>query len=71
MRYPWTNTLLLVLIVAQAVTGLFGLVSGSSDRAVYLQTHRIAAYATLALLLWKGRIVVHALRSQRRMAPIR
>ena len=71
MRYPWANTLLLVLIVAQAVTGLFGLVSGSSDRAVYLQAHRIAAYATLALLLWKGRIVVHALRSPRRMAPIR
>ena len=71
MRYPWANTLLLVLVLSAAVTGVFGLLSGNSDRAIYLYIHRIAAFATMALLVWKGLIVVHALQRRKRMTRIR
>ena len=71
MRYPWANTLLLVLVLGEGITGVFGLVSGSSDRAIYLNLHRVAGFAILILLLWKGRIVLHALSRRWAMTQIR
>ena len=69
MRYPWANTLLLV--PGEGITGVFGLASGSSDRAIYLNLHRVAGFAILILLLWKGRIVLHALSRRRAMTQLR
>ena len=71
MRYPWANTLLLVLILGGAASGIFGLVSGNSDRAIYLHIHRVAAFTILVLLLWKGLVVKQALRRRKRMTPTR
>ena len=48
MRYPWANTLLLVLVLGEGITGVFGLVSGTSDRAIYLNLHRVTSFAILA-----------------------
>ena len=71
MRYPWANTLLLLLVLGEGITGVLGLVSGSSNQAIYLNLHRITGFAILALMLWKGRIVLRALRRRRRMTQLR
>ena len=62
MVFPWANTLILVFVVAGLISGFFGLVSGSPDRAIYMQVHRAAGYAIVLLLLWKGRNIVFSLR---------
>ncbi len=62
MRFPWANTLLLLFIVAELVSGLFGLLSGSPDRAVFMQVHRVAGYGILGTLLWKGVNVARSLQ---------
>ena len=53
MRYPWANSLLLLFLGVELLSGFFGLVSGSEDRAIYIQTHRVAGYGILAVLVWK------------------
>ena len=60
MTYPWANTLLLLFIGAELVSGYFGLTSGSEERAFHLQVHRVAGYGILAVLGWK---TVNVLRS--------
>ena len=75
MPYPWANVILLLLLAAELGTGLFGLVSGSSDRAIFLHLHRIFGFAILAVFLWKGRNIFRSLvrlkrRRARRPAPI-
>ena len=65
MKHPWANSLLLALILVELVSGLFGLVSGSSDRAVFLQAHRVAGYGILAILLWKAANILSSLRRPR------
>ena len=62
MRFPWANTLLLVLVSAELVSGLFGLVSGSPDRAFFMFAHRAAGYSILVVLAWKAALVVTSLR---------
>lgn len=62
MRFPWANTLLLVLILAELASGFFGLVSGSPDKAILMQTHRVAGYGILVILLWKSRVILFSLR---------
>ena len=69
MRFPWANTLLLVLILAELVTGYFGLTSGSSEKAIYIQAHRVAGYGILAILLWKSRNILFSLRWRRARTP--
>lgn len=69
MRFPWANTLLLLLIGADLATGFFGLVSGSPDRAIFLQLHRVAGYGILAVLAWKSANVLLSLRRRRPAAP--
>ena len=69
MPYPWANVILLVLLAAELGTGLFGLVSGSSDRAIFLHLHRILGFSILAVFLWKGRNIFRSLaRLKRRRA---
>ena len=65
MRYPWANSLLFLFLGVELLTGFFGLVSGSSDRAIFLQLHRVAGYGLLAILVWKTVNVVASLRYRR------
>ena len=53
MRYPWANILLLFFILADMLSGFFGLISGSQDRAIYIQVHRVSGYGILGVLAWK------------------
>lgn len=69
MRFPWANTLLLLLIFAELATGFFGLLSGSTDRAIFIQLHRVAGYTILAVLVWKGANILSSLRWRRARAP--
>ena len=69
MRFPWANTLLLVLILAELGSGFLGLTSGSPDRAIYMQAHRVAGYGILAILVWKGANVMFSLRWRRAATP--
>ncbi len=69
MKFPWANTLLLILIVSELVSGFFGLVSGSADRAIFIQSHRVAGYGILLILAWKGRNIVFSLRWRRTVVP--
>ena len=62
MPYPWANVLLLLLLALELATGLLGLISGSSDQAIYLHVHRVGGFAILALLIWKGRNILQSLR---------
>ena len=66
MRYPWANILLLLFLAIEMVSGFFGLTSGSEDRAVHMQLHRISGYGILAVLTWK---VVNVARSFRWARP--
>ena len=65
MKFPWANMLLLALILAELVSGFFGLVSGSPDRAVFIQTHRVAGYSIVVVLIWKGVNILFSLRWRR------
>ena len=69
MRYPWANTLILVLVAAEFVTGALGLVTGSVDRAVFVLLHRVFGYGLLLLLVWKGALVIGSLRRRRSGPP--
>ena len=69
MVFPWANTLLLVLVLVELVSGLLGLLYGSVDEAALMATHRIAGYGIVAVLLWKVRNVLFSLRRRRASAP--
>ena len=69
MKYTWANTLLLALIAVELVTGFFGLVSGSSDKAAFLLIHRVSGYGILLVLLWKAHVVLFSLRRKKAAAP--
>ena len=61
MRYPWVNTLLLVLIPAALVSGYLGLTNGHPGRAWILWVHAIVAYAIVAVAVWKIALVRRSL----------
>lgn len=65
MRHPWVNTVLLALLAAQLASGFGGLVSGAERHAWVLWLHGIGAWAIVALLAWKGAVVVQAWRRRR------
>ena len=50
----------------EMVSGFFGLTSGSEDRAVHMQLHRISGYGILAVLAWKVVNVARSFRWPRR-----
>ena len=66
MKTPWANTILLALICVELVSGFFGLVSGSSDEALFIAVHRIGGFAIVAVLVWKTAIIVSSVRRRRR-----
>ena len=66
MRYPWANILLLLFIGVEMVSGFFGLTSGSEDRAIHMQLHRISGYGILTVLAWKVINVARSFRWPRR-----
>jgi len=66
MRFPWANTILLVLLIAQLVTGFVGLISGSENFRWVLWLHGIGGYAVVVILIWKGAIIFEALKRRRR-----
>jgi hypothetical protein len=65
MRYPWVNIALLILLVAQLLTGFFGLISGAPVFAWVLWLHGIIGYAILVIFVWKGRIILDVVRRRR------
>ena len=69
MKYPWANTLLLVLIAVELVSGFFGLVSGSPDEAIFILAHRISGWGIIAVLVWKVGNVARSLRWPRSATP--
>lgn len=62
MRYPWANTLLLVLLMIQLVTGLGGLISGAEEFSWVLWLHGLGGYALAVLIYWKGVIIFDVFR---------
>lgn len=66
MSYPWANILLLLFLALEMVSGFFGLISGSEERAIHMQLHRISGYGILAVLVWK---VINVARSFRWPRP--
>ena len=58
MRFPWANAVLLVLLIAQFVTGYFGLISGSETYRWVLWLHGIGGFGILVVLGWKGLIIL-------------
>ena len=69
-RYPWANTILLLLILAQLATGFGGLISGSENLRPVLWLHAIGAYAILVVLRWKGAVILHSFsRGPRAILP--
>ena len=71
MRHPWVNVLLLVLLAVLMASGSLGLVSGSSRVAWALWAHGAASYAVLAILGWKGAVVLRSLRRRSGLDPPR
>jgi hypothetical protein len=69
MTHPWANTLLLVFILAELVSGFFGLVSGSPDKAIFILAHRVSGYGILVVLVWKARNIRRSLRWRRAAVP--
>ncbi len=63
MRYPWANILLIVLVVAELITGYLGLTHSNPEWFASMHLHRIMGFAILALFLWKSRNIVTSLRS--------
>ena len=70
MRFAWANTLLLVFIVAELVTGFFALTAGGTrDNAAFIAVHRVSGYGILFILVWKLRVVFSSLRLPGSRAP--
>jgi DMSO/TMAO reductase YedYZ molybdopterin-dependent catalytic subunit len=65
MPYPWVNTLLLCFVAIALASGYFGLTNGDPDRAWILWVHGAIAYAILAVLAWKGAVVLRSVRRNR------
>jgi DMSO/TMAO reductase YedYZ molybdopterin-dependent catalytic subunit len=68
MPFPWANTVLLTFIIAQLVSGFFGLTNGVVERAWILWIHGIGAYALLLVLFWKAAVVLRSLAHRRNPA---
>ncbi|MGH2536357.1 MAG: molybdopterin-dependent oxidoreductase [Candidatus Promineifilaceae bacterium] len=58
MRHPWANVALLILLLAQVVTGYLGFTNGAIERRWLLWLHGAGAYAIVLILLWKGAIIL-------------
>ena len=65
MRFPWANILLITFLALELISGFFGLTSGSENRAIHMQLHRIAGYGILVTLVWKTANVLRSLEWDR------
>src|SRR5207249_1887932 len=61
MRYPWVNTILLILLPVALVTGYLGLTNGHASRAWLLWVHASAGYAIAGVAVWKGAVIRRSL----------
>lgn len=66
MRSPWVNIAVLIILLAQLVTGYFGFTNGRQSAAWILWLHGIGAYALLLLFFWKGGVIFDAWRRKKR-----
>lgn len=66
MKSPWANVALLFILITLTISGYLGLVNGYEDAAWRLWLHGIAAYALLALFVWKSGIILDAYRRKKR-----
>ncbi len=71
MRYPWANTILLMLLTLMLLTGFGGLISGSERLSIVLWLHSVTSYGVLVVLGWKAIIIVTSFRRRRRIDPSR
>lgn len=62
MKTPWVNTLLLLVLIGQVVSGYLGMVNNERPFQWVLWLHSIGAYAIVALLYWKASIIFDAVR---------
>lgn len=58
MRFPWANTILLLLLTGQLITGFFGFINGLEQNQWLLWLHGIGAYAVAIILFWKSAIIL-------------
>jgi DMSO/TMAO reductase YedYZ molybdopterin-dependent catalytic subunit len=62
LAYPWANLALLLFVALELATGIAGLLGQSAPFRVVSWLHAVGAYAIVALLLFKGTLVLHVLR---------
>jgi DMSO/TMAO reductase YedYZ molybdopterin-dependent catalytic subunit len=66
MKVPWANLLLLILLLAQAITGYLGFTNGRQTSAWILALHGIVAYGLVLLMFLKAAIIGDAWRRKKR-----
>src|SRR5688572_376103 len=57
-----TNTTLLMLVLAQCMTGLGSFLAGSADGRWVTWLHDAGGFTLAVLLFWKGHIILRSLR---------
>jgi hypothetical protein len=62
LAYPWANLALLLFVALELASGLAGLLGQSAPFRAVSWLHAVGAYAIVALLLFKGTLVLHVLR---------
>ncbi len=62
MRFPWSNLVLLLLLVLQFVSGYFGLVNGMGQRAWVLWIHSLGGFGIVFILIWKAAVILSVYR---------
>ena len=65
MKHQWSNTLLLLLVVVEAITGTFGLAAGSPNRAWWNDLHAVVGWSIVFVLAWKALLALRSLRRRR------
>ncbi len=63
MRFPWANIALIVLVVAELLTGYLGLTHSNAEWIAAMHLHRIFGFAILALFVWKSRNIFSSVRT--------
>ncbi len=63
MRFPWANIALIVLVIAELLTGYLGLTHSNPEWIGAMHLHRIFGFAILALFIWKSRNIFGSLRT--------
>lgn len=67
MRYPWANNVLLILLIAQLVSGVGALLAGAERLQWVIWLHVAGAYAIVVVMVWKLALVAHTMRRRPRL----